>query len=91
MESNKQFDYEKAYLAVDDWNYGFIDRKNLKGFFKKHGYKANMQEVISIIRRLDLDADARLSKSEFIQGLKPEEPYSRHLKRSISKKRTGSA
>ena len=41
MESHKQFNYEKAYQAIDDWSYGFIDRKNLKSFFKKHGYKAS--------------------------------------------------
>ena len=46
--------------------------------------------MISIIRRLDLDADARLSKAEFIQGLKPEEPYSKHMRRSASKKRVTS-
>lgn len=42
---------------------------------------------MSIIRRMDMDADARLSKSEFIMGIKPEEPYSKALKRSESKKR----
>ena len=35
---------------------------------------------------MDLDADARLSKQEFIEGLKPEEPYSKLLKRSEVKK-----
>ena len=35
---------------------------------------------------MDLDADARLSKQEFIEGLKPEEPYSKLIKRSEIKK-----
>lgn len=34
-----------------------------------------------------MDADARLSKYEFIEGIKPEEPYSKAMKRSESKKR----
>lgn len=36
---------------------------------------------MSIIRRLDLDADARLSLKEFIDGLTPNDPYSKCLKR----------
>lgn len=40
---------------------------------------------MAIIRRMDLDADARLSKQEFIAALQPEEPYSKVMKRSSSK------
>ena len=87
IESDKRFDYVRAFHAVDDWNYGFIDKKNLKSFFRQHGYLASTEEVMAIIRRMDMDADARLSKYEFIEGIKPEEPYSKAMKRSESKKR----
>jgi len=53
----------------------------LRNFFRKHGYLASSEEIMSIIRRMDLDADARLSKQEFIEGIKPSEPYSKMLKR----------
>jgi len=82
MESSKVFDYEKAFQSIDDWSYGYIDKKNLKSFLRKHGHLATNEEVIAIIRRMDLDADARLSKVEFIEGIKPEEPYSKLLKRN---------
>ena len=36
---------------------------------------------MSIIRRMDLDGDARLTKQEFISGLIPDEPYSKLVKR----------
>jgi hypothetical protein len=36
---------------------------------------------MSIIRRMDLDGDARLTKQEFISGLMPDEPYSKLVKR----------
>jgi hypothetical protein len=36
---------------------------------------------------MDLDADARLSKQEFIEGIKPEEPYSKAMKRQSSRSR----
>ena len=45
---------------------------------------------MSIIRRMDLDGDARLAKDEFLQGLVPEEPYSKLLKRQKDKERPGS-
>lgn len=91
MESNKAFDYNKAYYSIDDWNYGFIDRRNLKIFLKKHGYLATNEDVIAIIRRMDLDADARLTKQEFIEGIQPEEPYSKAMKRQNSHSRKRSA
>jgi Ca2+-binding EF-hand superfamily protein len=82
IDATKNFDAQKAFLAVDDWAYGFIDKTNLKSFLRKHGYLATTSEAIAIIRRMDLDADARLSKQEFIEGLQPEEPYSKMIKRS---------
>ncbi len=72
---------ELAFNCIDDWKYGYIDRKNLKSFFRKHLYLASTRECIAIIRRFDLDADARLSLKEFTEGLKPNEPYSKVLKR----------
>jgi Ca2+-binding EF-hand superfamily protein len=53
----------------------------LKIFFKKHGYIASNEDVVAILRRMDLDADARLTKQEFIEGISPEEPYSKAMKR----------
>lgn len=48
---------------------------------------AKAKDVLSIIRRMDLDGDARLSKEEFIRGLIPEEPYSKLVKRQKEKER----
>ena len=72
LESNKQFDYQHAFAEIDDWNYGFIDPKNLKVFMRKHGVIMDMMDIMAIIRRMDLDGDARISKEEFIQGMMPE-------------------
>ena len=86
MDATKSFCVKKAFAAIDDWQYGFIDKKNLKSFLRKHNYIASTAECMAIIRRLDLDADARLSKHEFADGLRPEEPYSRALKRDQMKR-----
>ena len=72
MYSTKSFCVQKAFEAIDDWKYGYIDRKNLKSFLRKHKYIASTAECMAIIRRLDLDADARISRHEFEEGLRPE-------------------
>lgn len=34
--ASKTFDLREAFNTIDDWNYGYIDRKNLKSFLRKH-------------------------------------------------------
>ena len=89
MECSKQFDYSKAFAEIDDWNYGFIDKKNLKSFLRKHGFVASKKDLMSIIRRLDLDGDAKLSRDEFIKGLLPAEPYSKLVQRQKLREQPG--
>jgi Ca2+-binding EF-hand superfamily protein len=60
-----------VYSAIDDWGYGFIDTRNIKGFFRNNKFKAKDEDCIAIIRRLDLDADSKLTKEEFLEGIKP--------------------
>jgi Ca2+-binding EF-hand superfamily protein len=55
-----------AFAEIDDWGYGYIDAKNLKNFLRKHGYLADDHDLMAIIRRIDLDGDARVGKDEFI-------------------------
>lgn len=57
---------------------------------RKHGYLAKSKDVLQIIRRMDLDGDARLSKEEFIRALVPEDPYSKLVKRQKDKDRSKS-
>jgi Ca2+-binding EF-hand superfamily protein len=79
---SKTFDLELAFNCIDDWKYGYIDKKNLKSFFRKHLYLTSTRESIAIIRRMDLDGDSRLTLKEFTDGLRPCEPYSKLLKRN---------
>ena len=76
------FSSESVYHLVDDWGYGYLDLRNLYRFFKNaRATKATEEDCIAIIRRFDLDADSKLSKDEFIQGIKPQEPYSKMIVR----------
>jgi hypothetical protein len=72
------------YKEIDDCNFKFIDSSNLKRFLVKCGLLPTDSILVAIIRRLDLDADARLNQKEFFDGVQPLENYTKgsltHLK-----------
>lgn len=55
------FKPESVYQAIDDWGYGYVDQRNLKSFFRNNKHKATDEECAAIIRRMDLDADSKLT------------------------------
>lgn len=71
------FNLESCYKVIDDCNFGFIDTSNLKRFLVKCCIYASDALLISIIRRMDLDADARLNKREFSDGIVPQENFTK--------------
>jgi uncharacterized phage-associated protein len=75
------YSQESVYSAVDDWGYKYIDVRNLYRFFKNNRSKATEEDCVAIIRRLDLNADSKLSKEEFLQGIKSQEPFSKMIVR----------
>lgn len=79
QEITLMYDYshEDAFSSIDDFNYGYVDFSNLKWFLKKNGYIPTNKDLAAIIRWLDLNADSKLGKNEFIEGIKPVEPYSK--------------
>jgi len=83
QEITLMYDYshEDAFSSIDDFNYGYVDFSNLKWFLKKNGYIPTNKDLAAIIRWLDLNADSKLGKNEFIEGIKPVEPYSKKKRR----------
>ncbi len=71
LASRYDYNVERLYKEVDDINYGYIDMQNLKRFLIKSGIASNQSLLVSILRRFDLDADAKLSKKEFKEGITP--------------------
>ena len=63
------FNLDALYTCVDDCNFKFIDTSNLKRFLVKCCIYASDALLIAIIRRMDLDADARLCMKEFMDGV----------------------
>jgi len=72
-----RYDYslDMLFKAVDDWNFKYIDQPNLKRFLVKCGVLPNDSLLVAIIRRMDLDADAKLNFKEFIDSVRPIENF----------------
>lgn len=59
------------YKELDDCLLGFIDCVAVKRFMNKCGIQTEDSLLVAIIRRLDLNADAKLSKREFMDAVTP--------------------
>ena len=70
LENSYDFSIQKAFRAIDDWSYGYIDSSNLKRFLRSMGHLSTKQELIAILRRFDMDGDAKINLSEFTLGMK---------------------
>jgi Ca2+-binding EF-hand superfamily protein len=70
LENSYDFTFRKAFSAIDDWNYQYIDKANLKRFLRSTGYVASQHELVSILRRFDMDGDAKINYKEFEIGFK---------------------
>ena len=70
LENQYDFNILKAFRAVDDWSYSYIDQNNLKRFLRNTGHISTKQELIAILRRFDMDGDAKINFKEFELGMK---------------------
>lgn len=75
-EVEVRYDYTvgAAYRSIDRHNDGAINMHNLGAFLRQCGHFAPEPELLSIIRRIDTDGDARLNFNEwtdFMRGAPP--------------------
>ena len=86
-----RYDYSLAYLfkSVDDWNYKYIDQINLKRFLVKCGVIPTDNLLMAIIRRMDLDADAKLNLKEFIDSVRPIENFTKKVMTPLKSGKSG--
>ncbi len=70
LERRHDFSTYGCFRIVDDQNEGDINPDNLRSFFKNNGYYPTEDEVIAIVRRLDVDADCKVSYAEFCEAIK---------------------
>ena len=76
---------EMLFRAIDDWNYKFIDQINLKRFLVKVCLLPNDALILAIIRRIDLDADAKLNVREFTDAIRPIENFTNRKQLSLGR------
>ena len=69
LQNAYDFTSEKAFKAIDDFNYNKIDGSNLKRFLRSMGHIASKRQLIAILRRFDINGDAKIDLQEFSLGL----------------------
>jgi Ca2+-binding EF-hand superfamily protein len=59
-----------GYKCIDNQNIMYVDLKCFENFFRRHKQKGiTDDDIVSIIRRLDLDSDGKLKKDELLKGI----------------------
>ena len=79
LEVRYDFTSYAAYRSVDKYNDGHINTFNLGSFLRSCGHYATERELLTIVRRVDTDGDARLSYSEFSEFLRSFHPPARQV------------
>ena len=74
LEKFNSFSIRRAFKAIDYQNYKVIDESSIRRFLKRVGHQPLKHELMAIMRRFDLDGDARLSFTEFAEALTPMQP-----------------
>lgn len=70
LENSYDFTFKKAFASIDDWNYGYLDQNNIKRFLRANGHVATKEELMAVLRRFDVDGDAKINLQEFELGIK---------------------
>ena len=71
-----RYDYTPlaAFKSLDRHNEGRVHTYTLGSFLRSQGYCPNETELISIVRRIDTDGDAKLTYNEFAEFLRSFKP-----------------
>jgi Ca2+-binding EF-hand superfamily protein len=72
-ELQRRYDWTAgaAFNVIDVLRVGFIEHRHIADFLKKNGHYATESELIAIIRRLDVDADQRVTFDEWVEAIRP--------------------
>ena len=73
LAATPRYSLKRLYDEVDKSGTDCIDRANLKAFLLRGSFIPNDNLVLAIIRRMDLDCDAKLSYMEFVEAVRPVE------------------
>ena len=60
-----------AFETIDSTRDLALNNRNIQSFLRLNGFYATDAEVTAIVRRLDVDADQKITYNEFVDALKP--------------------
>lgn len=68
-----------AFETIDSFRDHALNINNIKSFLRLNGFYATEAELTAIIRRLDVDADQKITYEEFIEAFRPQSSASENL------------
>jgi Ca2+-binding EF-hand superfamily protein len=71
LASRPDFSAIDCFRVVDVDRLSFLNVYEVRDFLRRNGYSITMQDLDSIIRRIDIDADGKLSYEEFSDWITP--------------------
>ena len=75
LEGGYDYTILKAFNTIDTYGFSFIDTVNLGRFLRKNRIQSSELDLTAIIRRIDLNANNKVSFSEFSAAMTPVGPY----------------
>jgi Ca2+-binding EF-hand superfamily protein len=61
-----------AFETVDNLRELALNARNIQSFLRLNGFYATESEIVAIVRRLDIDADQKITYSEWADALRPQ-------------------
>lgn len=61
-----------AFETIDSTRDLALNSRNIQSFLRQNRYYATESELVAIIRRLDVDADQKITYDEFIEAFRPQ-------------------
>jgi hypothetical protein len=74
LERQIDFSTVAAFSVIDQQRHGYLDFESIRKFLSKFKKDVKKSDVAAIIRRMDLDADSKITFREFSHGITPEYP-----------------
>ena len=65
MKRRVDFSALRAFQTIDNRGEGALNYHNIMNFCRMNSWRASESEIIAIVRRLDIDADQRITYNEF--------------------------
>jgi len=73
QEMSRRYDWSASasFNAIDSIRLGYVEHRHIADFLKRNGHYATESELIAIVRRLDVDADQRITFDEWAEAIRP--------------------